>query len=219
VFRVNVHANWRLIRTLDPLLRRAGKGRALFVTSGASSKANAYWSAYCASKAALDQMVRVWALELASTEVRANLLSPGATRTSMRANAFPGEDPRTVPGQLGRPGRLLGRLVRRLGLAMLGMGGFGHLHQGSRLLLNLVVKGDLTGECFRSFGSFHRKEAAVFARCDTFVTKRKQRSAILCRWGGIPASRQMLHLKPRKRAVSTNRLKSREPVHRKWTER
>jgi NAD(P)-dependent dehydrogenase (short-subunit alcohol dehydrogenase family) len=96
VFRVNVHANWRLIRTLDPLLRKAGKGRAIFVTSGASSRANAYWSAYCASKAALDQMVRVWALELASTEVRANLLSPGATRTSMRANAFPGEDPMTL---------------------------------------------------------------------------------------------------------------------------
>ncbi len=96
VFRVNVHANWRLIRTLDPLLRRAGKGRAIFVTSGAATRANAYWAAYCASKAALDQMVRVWALELASTEVRANLLSPGATRTSMRANAFPGEDPMTL---------------------------------------------------------------------------------------------------------------------------
>lgn len=96
VFRVNVHANWRLIRTLDPLLRRAPKGRAIFVTSGASTRANAYWSAYCASKAALDHMVRVWALELADTEVRANLLSPGATRTSMRANAFPGEDPMTL---------------------------------------------------------------------------------------------------------------------------
>jgi len=96
VFRVNVHANWRLIRTLDPLLRRAGKGRAIFVTSGAATRANAYWGAYCASKAALDQMIRVWALELASTEVRANLLSPGATRTAMRANAFPGEDPMTL---------------------------------------------------------------------------------------------------------------------------
>jgi NAD(P)-dependent dehydrogenase (short-subunit alcohol dehydrogenase family) len=93
VFRVNVHANWRLIRTLDPLLRRADHGRAIFVTSGAATGAKAYWSAYCASKAALDQMVRVWALELANTRVRANLLSPGATRTAMRANAFPGEDP------------------------------------------------------------------------------------------------------------------------------
>lgn len=96
VFRVNVHANWRLIRTLDPLLRRADAGRAIFVTSGAATRANAYWGAYCASKAALDQMIRVWALELERTAVRANLLSPGATRTTMRANAFPGEDPMTL---------------------------------------------------------------------------------------------------------------------------
>ena len=96
VFRVNVHANWRLIRTLDPLLRRADAGRAIFVTSGAATRANAYWGAYCASKAALDQMIRVWALELERTNVRANLLSPGATRTTMRANAFPGEDPMTL---------------------------------------------------------------------------------------------------------------------------
>ncbi|MBL8697340.1 MAG: SDR family NAD(P)-dependent oxidoreductase [Alphaproteobacteria bacterium] len=96
VFRVNVHANWRLIRTLEPLLRRAEAGRAIFVTSGAATRAMAYWSAYCASKAALDQMVRVWAAELAETPVRANLLSPGATRTTMRANAFPGEDPQTL---------------------------------------------------------------------------------------------------------------------------
>jgi NAD(P)-dependent dehydrogenase (short-subunit alcohol dehydrogenase family) len=96
VFCVNVHANWRLIRTLDPLLRRADAGRAIFVTSGAATRANAYWGAYCASKAALDQMIRVWALELERTNVRANLLSPGATRTTMRANAFPGEDPMTL---------------------------------------------------------------------------------------------------------------------------
>lgn len=96
VFRVNVHANWRLIRTLEPLLRRAEAGRAIFVTSGAATRAMAYWSAYCASKAALDHMVRVWAAELADTPVRANLLSPGATRTTMRANAFPGEDPQSL---------------------------------------------------------------------------------------------------------------------------
>lgn len=96
VFRVNVHANWRLIRTLEPLLRRAEAGRAIFVTSGAATKPNPYWSAYCASKAALDQMVRVWAAELDGSAVRVNLLSPGATRTTMRANAFPGEDATTL---------------------------------------------------------------------------------------------------------------------------
>jgi NAD(P)-dependent dehydrogenase (short-subunit alcohol dehydrogenase family) len=111
VFQVNVHANWRLIRTLDPLLRRAEAGRAIFVTSGAATRPMAYWSAYCASKAALDQMVRVWAAELASTNVRANLLSPGATRTTMRATAFPGEDPASV-----KPPDALGDLFLELAL-------------------------------------------------------------------------------------------------------
>ncbi len=96
VFRVNVHANWRLIRTLDPLLRRSEAGRAIFVTSGAATRPIAYWSAYCASKAALDQLIRVWAAELDGSAVRANLLSPGPTRTKMRAAAFPGEDPETL---------------------------------------------------------------------------------------------------------------------------
>ena len=96
VFAVNVHANWRLIRTLEPLLRRSDSGRAVFVTSGAARHARAYWGAYAASKAALDVMVRSWAAELADTAVRVNLLSPGPTRTAMRARAFPGEDPATL---------------------------------------------------------------------------------------------------------------------------
>ena len=96
VFRVNVHANWRLMRTLEPLLRRSDAGRAVFITSGAATRAQAYWAAYAASKAALDQMVRVWAAELASSAARVNLLSPGPTRTAMRARAFPGENPETL---------------------------------------------------------------------------------------------------------------------------
>ena len=96
VLAVNLTANWRLMRTLEPLLRRSDSGRAVFVTSGAATRAQAYWAAYAASKAALDQMVRVWALELASSAVRVNLLSPGPTRTAMRAHAFPGEDPGTL---------------------------------------------------------------------------------------------------------------------------
>jgi NAD(P)-dependent dehydrogenase (short-subunit alcohol dehydrogenase family) len=96
VFAINVHANWRLIRTLEPLLRRAEAGRAVFVTSGAATNPRAYWGAYTASKSALDRMVQCWAQELAATSVRVNLLSPGATRTAMRANAFPGEDPVTL---------------------------------------------------------------------------------------------------------------------------
>ncbi len=93
VFDVNVHANWRLIRVVEPLLRRADAGRAILVTTAATKQPKAYWGAYAITKAALETMTRVWAAELAKTSVRVNLLSPGATRTQMRATAFPGEDP------------------------------------------------------------------------------------------------------------------------------
>src|SRR5690606_33302044 len=88
VMTVNVTANWRLIRTLEPLLRRADAGRAVFVTSGAAQKARAYWGAYATSKAALEMLVQTWAAELVETKVRVNLLSPGPIRTTMRAHAF-----------------------------------------------------------------------------------------------------------------------------------
>jgi NAD(P)-dependent dehydrogenase (short-subunit alcohol dehydrogenase family) len=94
---VNLNANWRLIRTLDPLLKRSDAGRAVFVTSGASSGKYAYWGAYAASKAGLEALVKSWAAELVNTNVRANLINPGATRTQMRAKAFPGEDPMSLP--------------------------------------------------------------------------------------------------------------------------
>lgn len=91
VMAVNVTANWRLIRSLDPLLRRAEAGRAIFVTSGISRRVVPYWSAYAASKAALDMLVSVYAAEIAHTAVRVNLFNPGPIRTSMRSEAFPGE--------------------------------------------------------------------------------------------------------------------------------
>ncbi|HMN37855.1 MAG TPA: SDR family NAD(P)-dependent oxidoreductase [Hyphomicrobium sp.] len=94
---INLNANWRLIRSLDPLLRRSDAGRAVFVTSGASSGKYAYWGPYAASKAGLEAMVKTWAHEVENTSVRANLINPGATRTSMRAKAFPGEDPANLP--------------------------------------------------------------------------------------------------------------------------
>jgi NAD(P)-dependent dehydrogenase (short-subunit alcohol dehydrogenase family) len=94
---INLTANWRLIRTLDPLLKRSDAGRAIFVTSGAVSGTHAYWGAYSASKAGLEALVKTWSAELPSTSVRANLVNPGATRTQMRAKAFPGEDPATLP--------------------------------------------------------------------------------------------------------------------------
>jgi NAD(P)-dependent dehydrogenase (short-subunit alcohol dehydrogenase family) len=94
---INLIANWRLIRTLDPLLKRSDAGRAIFLTSGAASGKYAYWGAYAASKAGLEALVKTWAEELANTPVCANLINPGATRTQMRAKAFPGEDPATLP--------------------------------------------------------------------------------------------------------------------------
>jgi NAD(P)-dependent dehydrogenase (short-subunit alcohol dehydrogenase family) len=94
---VNFTANYRLIRALHPLLRAADAGRAVFITSGASRNLRAYWSPYSASKAALDAMVMCYARELEVTPIKANLFNPGPARTSMRAKAFPGEDPMTLP--------------------------------------------------------------------------------------------------------------------------
>ena len=97
VMAVNVTANYRLIRSMDPLLRQSDAGRAVFVTSGLAHKCWAYWGPYSISKAALEAMVRTYAAEIATTPVRANCFSPGATRTNMRASAMPGEDPMTLP--------------------------------------------------------------------------------------------------------------------------
>ncbi|MBX6426929.1 MAG: SDR family NAD(P)-dependent oxidoreductase [Variibacter sp.] len=94
---VNVTANWRLIRAMDPLLRAAPAGRAVFVTSGAAFRIRAYWGPYAVSKAALDALARTYAAETERTPVRVNLFNPGPTRTRMRATAMPGEDPMTLP--------------------------------------------------------------------------------------------------------------------------
>jgi NAD(P)-dependent dehydrogenase (short-subunit alcohol dehydrogenase family) len=96
VFAVNVTANWRLIRAMDPLLRAAPAGRAVFVSSGAATKALAYWGPYAVSKAALDVLARTYAAETATTRVKVNLFNPGPIRTKMRAQAMPGEDPETL---------------------------------------------------------------------------------------------------------------------------
>ena len=89
VMAVNVTANWRLIRSLDPLLRGSDAGRAIFVTSGISRRVVPYWGAYAASKAALDMMVGVYAAEIAHTNVRVNLYNPGPMRTGMRMRSLP----------------------------------------------------------------------------------------------------------------------------------
>jgi NAD(P)-dependent dehydrogenase (short-subunit alcohol dehydrogenase family) len=97
VMGVNVTANYRLIRSMDALLRQSDAGRAVFVTSGLAQKCWAYWGPYSISKAALEAMVKTYAAEIATTAMRANCFSPGATRTGMRAKAMPGEDPMSLP--------------------------------------------------------------------------------------------------------------------------
>ncbi len=96
VMTVNVTANWRLIRSLDPLLRASDAGRAIFVSSGAAHRCTAYWGPYSVSKAALEALARTYAAETATTAVRVMLVNPGPLRTRMRASALPGEDPETL---------------------------------------------------------------------------------------------------------------------------
>ncbi|TIW00071.1 MAG: SDR family NAD(P)-dependent oxidoreductase [Mesorhizobium sp.] len=97
VMTLNVTATWRLIRSVDPLLRLSDAGRAIIMSSNAAHSARAFWAPYAASKAAVETMMRSWAHETESLPLRVNAADPGATRTAMRAQAMPGEDPETLP--------------------------------------------------------------------------------------------------------------------------
>ena len=97
IIALNLTANWRLLRAMDPLLRMASAGRAIFVTTSLARDALPYYGAYAVSKAGLETMVRIYAGEVARTNVRVNLVDPGIARTRLRATIFPGEDPETVP--------------------------------------------------------------------------------------------------------------------------
>jgi NAD(P)-dependent dehydrogenase (short-subunit alcohol dehydrogenase family) len=110
VMEVNVTANWRLIRSLDPLLRQSDAGRVLFVSSGAARKHTPYWGAYAVSKAALEMLALTYAAECVTTSIKVNLLNPGPMRTAMRAKAMPGEDPETLPS----PDEIAPRVVEML---------------------------------------------------------------------------------------------------------
>ncbi|HBU96700.1 SDR family NAD(P)-dependent oxidoreductase [Thalassospira lucentensis] len=96
-FATNVTANFHLIRTTDKLLQLSDAGRAIFVTSNASAKGRAFWGLYASTKAALESLVLSYAQEMEETSVRVNLVNPGRIRTKMRAEAYPGEDPQTLP--------------------------------------------------------------------------------------------------------------------------
>lgn len=97
VFKINVIANVHLIRTLDPLLRASNNANVIFVTSSVGANPHAYWGAYAASKAALDNMAEVYKQEVADTNINVSIFNPGGTATKMRASAFPGEDANNLP--------------------------------------------------------------------------------------------------------------------------
>lgn len=97
VMNINVNSTWRLIRSVDPLLRLSDAGRAILISSGVAHSARAFWGPYAASKAAVEVMARSWAEETQNSALRVNSVNPGATRTAMRAQAMPGEDPDTLP--------------------------------------------------------------------------------------------------------------------------
>ncbi|HEY0027580.1 MAG TPA: SDR family NAD(P)-dependent oxidoreductase [Allosphingosinicella sp.] len=97
VLTLNVLANQALIAAFDPLLRQSAAGRLLAVTSSVGAHPRAYWGAYGASKAALETLVLSYAEEVRNlSSVKVAIVDPGATATTMRARAFPGEDPATL---------------------------------------------------------------------------------------------------------------------------
>ncbi len=110
VMEVNLIANWRLLRSMDPLLRAADAARVLFVTSGAAKKHTPFWGAYAVSKAALETLVLTYAAECEGGTIKVNLINPGPMRTAMRRKAMPGEDPSTLPV----PDDLAGQVVEML---------------------------------------------------------------------------------------------------------
>lgn len=96
VFITNVTVNYRLIRSFDLLFRQAEAARAVFLSSGVVNRAQPYWGPYTASKAALEALVKTYAVEMKSTPVKVNIFNPGPLRTAMRASGYPGEDPETL---------------------------------------------------------------------------------------------------------------------------
>ena len=95
--QINVTATWRLLRSVDPLLKLSDAGRAILMSSSVASTCKPFWAPYAASKAAVEALGRTWAHETQNSPLRVNMVDPGATRTAMRAQAIPGEDPETLP--------------------------------------------------------------------------------------------------------------------------
>jgi NAD(P)-dependent dehydrogenase (short-subunit alcohol dehydrogenase family) len=97
VVATNLTCVFRLIRSMEPLLKASDAGRAIFLTSGVATHPKAFWGSYAATKAGLEALVRCWADEVDGSPLRAVILDPGRMRTRMREQAYPGEDPATLP--------------------------------------------------------------------------------------------------------------------------
>lgn len=97
VEKVNFTAVYRMIRSLEPLLRASDAGRAIHLTSSVATSPRAFWGMYAATKVGAEALVKAWADEVESTPIRVSIVDPGRMRTALRAQAFPGEDPQTLP--------------------------------------------------------------------------------------------------------------------------
>lgn len=114
VMNVNFLANWRLLRACEPLLLQAPKGRVIFITASQTIHFPSYWSSYVASKVALEAMVRCYARETYASTIKAVIMDPGAMRTDLRAQAFPGENPSMLPSPDSVAQRLADYVTARL---------------------------------------------------------------------------------------------------------
>jgi NAD(P)-dependent dehydrogenase (short-subunit alcohol dehydrogenase family) len=120
VLHVNLTAPFILTRTLLPLLRQSADASIVFTSSNAARSGRAFWGAYVASKFGTEGLMQVLADEMAgSTRIRVNSLNPGRVRTSMRRQAYPGEDPALHP----EPGEVVGPYLFLLGPAGQGING------------------------------------------------------------------------------------------------
>lgn len=97
VEKTNFTAVYRLIRSLEPLLKASDAGRVIHLTTSVATKPRAFWGAYAATKAGAEALMKCWADEIESMPIRVSIVDPGRMRTAMRAQAYPGEDPETVP--------------------------------------------------------------------------------------------------------------------------
>jgi NAD(P)-dependent dehydrogenase (short-subunit alcohol dehydrogenase family) len=96
VEKTNFTSVYRLIRSLEPLLKASDAGRVIHVTTSVASAPKAFWGAYAATKAGAEALMKCWADEIESMPIRVSIVDPGRMRTQLRAQAYPGEDPETV---------------------------------------------------------------------------------------------------------------------------